>query len=243
VRPRPTPAGRNSAAQRAPRHRKQAAQRRRSGRTLLGSAPFLFALAAITLVATSAVTYVISPDWGHSIVDLGRPNTGTVNGVAGAAVPNIAPNRIEIPKIHAVAPIVRVGTLANRELQIPLNPKVVGWWSPGARPGASKGTAILAGHINYAGVRGELADIGALRPGDPVYVYGKRQNKAVELSFRVTGVKTYRKTALPYKQIFDQNSVGRLAIVTCGGAFDTSTGNYLDNIVVFAVPSVVHAAS
>jgi hypothetical protein len=24
--------------------------------------------------------------------------------------------------------------------------------------------------------------------------------------------------------------------VTCGGPFDASTGNYLDNIVVFAVP-------
>jgi hypothetical protein len=41
---------------------------------------------------------------------------------------------------------------------------------------------------------------------------------------------------LPYKQIFDQSSVGRLAIVTCGGPFDASTGNYLDNIVAYAVP-------
>ena len=50
-------------------------------------------------------------------------------------------------------------------------------------------------------------------------------------------MRTYHKTTLPYKQIFDQKSVGRLAIVTCGGAFDARTGNYLDNIVAFAVPA------
>jgi hypothetical protein len=50
-------------------------------------------------------------------------------------------------------------------------------------------------------------------------------------------VRTYNKHALPWQEIFDQKSVGRLAIVTCGGPFDASTGNYRDNIVAFAVPS------
>ena len=62
---------------------------------------------------------------------------------------------------------------------------------------------------------------------------GKRH----EVRFKITGVRTYRKTRLPYKEIFDQKSVGRIAIVTCGGPFDASTGNYLDNIVAFAVPA------
>jgi hypothetical protein len=54
---------------------------------------------------------------------------------------------------------------------------------------------------------------------------------------KITGVRTYTKKALPYKEIFNQNSVGRLAIVTCGGPFDASTGHYLDNIVAYAVPT------
>jgi hypothetical protein len=204
----------------------------------LGSVPFLFVLAAITLIATSAVTWVISPHWGGPENLIAAPrNVGDVPTEAGALVPFVAPNRIEIPAIDATAPIVRVGTLPGRELQIPLDPKMVGWWGGGAKPGARKGTAILAGHINYAGVTGELAQIGTLDPGDAVFVYGKRQHKEVGLKFLITGVRTYDKTALPYKEIFDQNSVGRLAIVTCGGAFDPSTGNYLDNIVAFAVPA------
>ena len=160
----------------------------------------------------------------------------------------IAPDRITIPKIKADAPIVPVGTDAHGELQVPLDPHTVGWWRYGAKPGAARGTAILAGHINYSGVTGAMAAIGTLDPGDRIYVYGRRivaparaGHRArlgnAEVTMRVTGVRTYHKTALPYRQIFDQSSVGRVAIVTCGGPFDAATGNYLDNIVVFAVPA------
>ena len=116
-----------------------------------------------------------SPHWGgpENVVAAPR-NVGDVPTQDGALVPFVAPNRIEIPAIDATAPIIKVGTLPGRELEIPLNPRVVGWWSSGAKPGARKGTAILAGHINYAGVTGEIAEIGTLDPGDKVYMYGKR---------------------------------------------------------------------
>ena len=82
-----------------------------------------------------------------------------------------------------------------------------------------------------------MAHIGKLQPGDQVNVFGTHNaDTKAEVRFRVTGVRTYHKTTLPYKQIFDQKSVGRIVIVTCGGPFDASTGNYLDNIVVYAVP-------
>ncbi len=86
-----------------------------------------------------------------------------------------------------------------------------------------------------------MATIGRLRPGDRIFVTGRHHGKLLELGFRVTGARTYRKTSLPYKKIFAQHSVGRLAVVTCGGPFDSSTGNYEDNVVVFAVPTGWHA--
>jgi hypothetical protein len=199
-----------------------------------GRMALILVVSAIGFVAAAGITFVISPNWGG-----GRgatANNGVVPTMHGKLVGYVSPHMIQIPKLHAQAPIVRVGT-QDRELQIPLDPKIVGWWDGGAKPGARKGTAILAGHINYAGVSGVLASIGTLRPGDAVFVTGKHGSKRVRLRFTITGVRTYRKTALPYRQIFDQRSVGRLAIVTCGGPFDSSTGNYEDNIVVFAVPS------
>jgi hypothetical protein len=205
-----------------------------------GWAPFACAIAALMTVALAGITWVTTPYWGRN-AQAPSVHKGVVPTriVPSAVADIVAPNRIEIPKIHANAPIVPVGTTPDGELDVPLDPKVVGWWQYGAKPGATVGTAILAGHINYAGVTGEMAQIGRLDPGDKVYVFGKHNaQKRHEVQFTVTGVRTYHKTHLPYKQIFDQKSAGRIAIVTCGGPFDASTGNYLDNIVVFAVPDI-----
>jgi hypothetical protein len=214
------------------------ARTRRQTRALVGWVPFVTMLAAIVLLAVSGVMWVLSPNWGkHNPITAPR-DVGVVPQAASpvAAVTVVSPDRIVIPKLKTDAPIVQVGTEPDGALEIPLNPKITGWWKYGAKPGAKVGTAIIAGHINYAGVEGALARIGTLNPGDRVYVYGLVAGTQKRLEFRVTGVRTYIKKHLPYKEIFDQKSVGRLAIVTCGGPFDASTGNYLDNIVAYAVP-------
>lgn len=203
-----------------------------------GWVPFACAILTVMVVGFASLTWITSPYWGRNNAPAQSRNVGEVPVARGRLVAALlSPNRIEIPKLKAQAPIVKVSTTPDGELEIPQNPKVVGWWSPGAKPGARKGTAIFAGHINYAGVTGTLADIGTLDPGDEVDVFGQHGGKKSEVKFKITGVRTYHKTRLPYKQIFDQKSVGRIALVTCGGPFDAATGNYLDNIVVFAVPA------
>jgi len=212
-----------------------------------GWVPVACLLAALMTISVAGITWITSPYWGDNpqaqarnvgVVPTDVPPWASTSPVTSPVADVVSPNRIEIPKLRTSAPIVQVGTTPDRELEVPLNPKVVGWWSPGAKPGATVGTAILAGHINYAGVKGAMADIGRLNPGDEVDVYGTHNADHRHLvRFTVTGVRTYHKTHLPYAQIFDQKSVGRIAIVTCGGPFDASTGNYLDNIVVFAVPT------
>lgn len=205
-----------------------------------GWVPFACAIAALLLVGVAGLTWNTSPSWGRGNAQAIARKVGMIPMHGGTIAPTLSaylsPHRVEIPKLNAEAPIVPVATNAQGELDVPLNPKVVGWWKPGARPGAKQGTAILAGHINYSGVTGTLAQIGTLDPGDTVLVFGKHKGRKTELRFQITGVRTYHKTNLPYRQIFNQNVPGRLALVTCGGPFDASTGNYLDNIVAFAVP-------
>jgi len=217
--------------------------------TRLGIVPFGCIIGVLLLLAAGSITWHSSQTYGYQAhAKVGVHNSGAIPVAAASSAGSttatkavnlaISPTRIEIPKLHATAPIIKVGTTPDRELDVPQNPLTVGWWSPGARPGAVKGTAILAGHINYAGVQGALGKIGNLDPGDRFTIDGSSVNahgkKSVE--FRVTGVRTYHKTRLPYAEIFDQSSVGRVVLVTCGGPFDNATGNYLDNIVVFAVP-------
>ena len=90
-----------------------------------------------------------------------------------------------------------VGTDARRRARgAARTPRSSAGGSYGAKPGAKSGTAILAGHINYAGVTGSMAHIGTLNPGDMVYVFGTHNaDNRTEVRFTVTGVRTYHKTA------------------------------------------------
>ncbi|MFN2517721.1 MAG: class F sortase [Jatrophihabitantaceae bacterium] len=202
--------------------------------------PALGALAAIVVLVGLALIWRSSSHSGAhhaTVAQSGSRNVGTIPTASGSPSTFVVPNMIEIPKLSAKAPIVGVSTLPSGALDVPVNPRTVGWWNGGAKPGATEGTAILDGHVNFKGVDGVLGRIGTLNPGDVVYVGGLRNGKQTRLTFTITGVRTYYKTQLPYRQIFDQKSVGRLAIVTCGGPFDARTGNYRDNIVAFAVPA------
>ncbi len=204
----------------------------------VGWMPFAFVIVAAVVLSIAGLAWNTSPYYGHkgATSPVAEPVVAPVPSSTGTYEVPLAPTRIEIPKLKAKAPIVKVATLPNNELEIPENPKIVGWWSPGAQPGAKTGTAVIAGHINFKGVDGTLSKIGKLDTGDTVKVFGKYNATDKMVEFRVTAVRTYHKKALPYREIFDQKVAGRIALVTCGGPFDASTGNYLDNIVVYGVP-------
>ncbi len=153
--------------------------------------------------------------------------------VARAAAQEIQPGWIQIPRLGATAPIVPVQVRPDRSLEVPDNPRIVGWWAKGPKPGAVTGTAVLDGHVNTAADGpGVLVRLNQLRPSDIIEIGGQQRMAR----FVVTAVREYPKRALP-ADAFPQNVPGQLAIVTCGGPFDHTTGHYRDNIIVYAVPA------
>ena len=42
------------------------------------------------------------------------------------------------------------------------------------------------------------------------------------------------KAAFPARRVFGRTTFAALRLVTCSGAFDRSTGHYVDNTVVYA---------
>ena len=54
--------------------------------------------------------------------------------------------------------------------------------------------------------------------------------------WRIDSVSTLEKQGLPWGDVFRDDGPRRLVLVTCGGRFDTSTGNYESNLVVTAAP-------
>jgi hypothetical protein len=72
-----------------------------------------------------------------------------------------------------------------------------------------------------------------VRPGDAVTVAEAHHR----VRYRIAAVRTYPKTTGIPNQVFAENGPSRLVLITCGGPFDPSSGNYEDNIVAYAEPS------
>ena len=141
------------------------------------------------------------------------------------------------------------GLTADGWLFIPPSPLVVAWDSDDAAVTASRGTAIIAGHVNYVidgqvvhGAFADLAEYARGGIGRPVVI---TLADGTAVRFRIVAVRTYTKDQLAAspalrREVFDQSGrygpeqVARLLLVSCGGPFDPHTGEYLDNVFVYA---------
>jgi sortase (surface protein transpeptidase) len=145
--------------------------------------------------------------------------------------PPAVPVRLRIAAIGVDAPVVPVGVEPNGDMEVP-GASDVGWYRFGPTPGAT-GSAVLAAHVDYDGRPGAFFALRQVRPGATIEVDlgagGVRRFRAVR-SERVA------KTSLPTGDVFSRDGAPRLALITCGGAFDQSARSYADNVVVFAEP-------
>jgi len=139
---------------------------------------------------------------------------------------------VHLPAIGTDAPVVPVGVQSGTDdIEIP-DIDHVGWYELGPSPG-QQGSAVLVGHVDGDGRPGVFFDLGKLVPGDVVTVDFADGGRA---DFRVVGRQQVAKAALP-ADLFSREGDPRLTLITCGGAFDSSTGHYVDNVVVVAVPA------
>ncbi|MGI8665827.1 MAG: class F sortase [Jatrophihabitans sp.] len=184
--------------------------------------------------ATVAVT-----NWGPA----GPPGVADQPPAAGpGAVPADGPglrssaplptgSRLRLSRLGIDSSIVAVSLHAT-VLGVPRDPQVLGWWAQGASPGSGPGSVVITGHVDYAGVRGALAALPEARPGEPITLV----EPARVVRYQVTAVRTYPKSVGIPASAFARSGPERLVLITCGGPFDPSTGNYLDNIVAYADP-------
>jgi hypothetical protein len=138
-------------------------------------------------------------------------------------------------------------------LFVPADPHTVSWAEQDAAPGASHGTIILTSHINYV-IDGRLV-VGALSDlaWYAEHAIGRhltlRMTDGRILTYRIVAGREYSKEQLARSPglrtaLFDQRKVygppgrpsGRLLLVSCGGAFDAYTGEYQDNVFLYALP-------
>lgn len=143
-----------------------------------------------------------------------------------------APDRVTIASIGLDLPVRAVGVAADGQMELPVNPSVVGWYKFGPAPADSEGSVVLGGHLDSReyGV-GPLVRLRKLRPGAVIEV---RTADGAKARYTVEGVRDVAKQKLAVGELFARTGARRLHLVTCGGPYDANGGGYRDNLVVTA---------
>jgi LPXTG-site transpeptidase (sortase) family protein len=140
------------------------------------------------------------------------------------------PSRIDIPAIAASAPVIPLGLNADRTLEVPSNFGETGWFTGGPEPG-EPGAAVIVGHVDSQSGPAVFYRLRALRAGDVIKIRLK-DNSTVR--YIVYSTLAAPKNRFPAKLVYSQTKKPTLRLITCDGQFDSSTGHYLDNYIVFA---------
>lgn len=175
---------------------------------------------------------------------LPAPDDGATGNVrAGAVVPRHAgggaedvregrPVRLRVPRIGVDTPLLRLGLTDRRELEVPpmAQADTAGWYDRSPVPGDT-GPSVLAGHVDSTSGPAVFYRLRELRRGDRVVVERSDGRRA---TFAVDRVDVVAKTAFPTHRVYGATADPELRLITCGGTFDTTSDDYLANLVVFA---------
>ena len=219
-------------------------QRRRRLSTWLAAAAgiiAIFLLIGTTLTGTTSTSSSGAGggyDVAHPAVAAPPVHPSSPSAIQAASTSGGPPTLI-IPALGVTAPILPESvTVAGgqRSLSIPNDIHEVGLYTaPGVPQPGDPGVAIIAGHIDSAAAGpGALYHLLELRPGDKIVVAnvdGRTTTWTVASNPQVMSKAALARLSWP------TSGPPYLALVTCGGPFDYSTGHYLDNVVVYASPA------
>jgi hypothetical protein len=140
-------------------------------------------------------------------------------------------------------------------LYVPADPRVVSWAEQDAAPGSDHGTVILTSHIDFVidgvTVPGALADLAEYARSSVGKSFTVRLADGRRIRYQVVAGREYDKAQLAAdptlrQQLYNQGDsfgrtgaarTSRLLLVSCGGAFDNATGEYEDNVFLYALPA------
>jgi hypothetical protein len=140
------------------------------------------------------------------------------------------PRQIQIRAIGVSAPVIPLGLNRDGTMQTPRAWGKTGWYKPGPEPG-ERGPAVITGHVDSTTGPAVFYKLRALRPGDVIRI--RRADRSV-VRFRVQRVERWPKAEFPTRRVYGPTRGAVLRIVTCSGNFDSSTGHYVDNTIVYA---------
>jgi len=151
----------------------------------------------------------------------------------GPSLRRSLPVSVDIPAIGVSSKLLHLGVNSDGTIQVPslyTRPGEAAWFKYSATPGQI-GASVIEGHLDGYHGPAVFFRLGALRPGNRIDVTLADGITAV---FRVTGVRQYPKSRFPARAVYGTTGYAALHLITCGGAFDDTTGHYRSSTVVFA---------
>ena len=194
---------------------------------IAGAAGVLLIMTGIAAIGVAISAQVHAPQ--PSLVAAGAIGPLT----QGPSLRRSLPVSVDIPAIGVNSKLLYLGVNPDGTIQVPsleTSADEAAWYKYSATPGQI-GASVLEGHVDSYQGPAVFFRLGALRPGDTIDV---TLADGITAIFRVTGVREYLKSEFPAKSIYGETDYAALRLITCGGAFDYSTGHYLSSTIVFA---------
>jgi hypothetical protein len=158
-----------------------------------------------------------------------KPNEVASN-VAPLVTVRSTPVELRIPALALTVSLSSLGLNSNGTVQVPTDIQQPGWYRFGPSPG-QEGSAVILGHVDSYQGPAVFFRLRSLVAGDAIYV---TLADGVTAQFKVTSAAMYLKANFPDQAVYASQGFSALQLVTCAGAFDTQTGHYLSNIVVYS---------
>ncbi|MEU0531728.1 class F sortase [Amycolatopsis tolypomycina] len=200
-----------------------------------------FLIALIVALLAALVVLAVTLGGGHDpgtaqpppaqpVAVVPEPQASSEDAVA--ALPKSEPVSIDIPKIDAHSSLVPLGLNPDNTVEVPpvTTPLQAGWYTYAPTPG-EVGPAVVLGHVDGNHQKGIFFRLKEMAAGDRVSIARKDGTTAV---FEVTKVHQVPKKDFEREGVYDDTAGPELRLITCGGVFDRSARNYVDNIVVYA---------
>jgi hypothetical protein len=184
-----------------------------------------YSIPPLRIAAPDPVTGVVTVSTDHPSET--KPNAATYHSTATGNEPKV----IRLPGINAEGFIQKVGVDQSRQIAVPTNIHLAGWFIDAVAPGDA-GLSIIDGHLDGSSQPGIFANLGQLKPGDTYEI------ELASGSIRRFRVKTVQSLSVAAAASVLFSQIPGLArpvnLITCGGVFVKSAKSYDQRVVVIS---------
>ena len=141
-----------------------------------------------------------------------------------------SPIAVSVPSAGITAPTIPLGLKSNGKIEVPKDYSEAGWREGGPEPG-ERGAAFITAHVASKAGPGAFKRLSEVSAGDDIKV---RRKDGTTVTFTAERSEQVSKNNFPTERVYGDTRLPTLRLVTCGGMFDSGSGHYTDNLIVYA---------